>query len=404
MDEINSYKAATLDLRPDVVKFWPHDDRYAVVGTYTLLEDGPSGSEEPVSQQRVGSLNLIEVKDDEINLIQTLSTPFGVYDLQFAGEHSENLRRNDPGLFAVASSTGSIALHRLVPSRDGNSASPHPEISHVHTIQYFPEDILITSLAWHYEGQAISMTLSDGRVCLSRIDSDDWGASPPISVELMQHDFQAWHCSFIRMPTPSHSSFALVSGGDDATLRYTDTSDDQVSTLKLEVNTTHPPTYQIPWIEKKIHQAGVTAVLPIDRTQHGFLLLTGSYDDHIRLLHIPGIGRREVLAEAELGGGVFRIKLVDDRTSRPVDANDNLEYGDHREFTLLVSCMQAGARIVKLRKVERRWQFNITAKFEMNAGTLLYASDCQKAPDAEGKRTIVSTSFESRQIYLWKAS
>ena len=66
MNEITSFKAVTLDLRPDVVKFWPHDDKYAVVGTYTLLEDEPSGSEESTSQHRVGSLNLIEVKDDEM--------------------------------------------------------------------------------------------------------------------------------------------------------------------------------------------------------------------------------------------------------------------------------------------------------------------------------------------------
>lgn len=66
MAEIELFTEITLDRRPDVIKFWPHNDQYAVVGTYTLLEDGPPEKEEPVSQQRVGSLNLIQVKDDRM--------------------------------------------------------------------------------------------------------------------------------------------------------------------------------------------------------------------------------------------------------------------------------------------------------------------------------------------------
>lgn len=71
---ITEYTSLPLDLRPDVVKFWPRNDRYGVVGTYTLLEDAPSepsqekeepGEEKGVSelQTRVGSLNLIRVQN-----------------------------------------------------------------------------------------------------------------------------------------------------------------------------------------------------------------------------------------------------------------------------------------------------------------------------------------------------
>lgn len=66
MEGTGSFKAITLDRRPDVLKFWPYDDRYAIVGTYTLLEDDPSQSEEKTSQQRVGSLDLVRVVDDEM--------------------------------------------------------------------------------------------------------------------------------------------------------------------------------------------------------------------------------------------------------------------------------------------------------------------------------------------------
>lgn len=124
----------------------------------------------------------------------------------------------------------------------------------------------------------------------------------------------------------------------------------------------------------------------------GFLVITGSYDDHIRLLHCPPSGRRHVLAEAYIGGGVFRVKLAATSTTDAAQTH-----------TLIVSCMQAGARIVSLCHTGDEWHFSIAASFEQNAGTLLYASDCQAERDAAGRRTIVSTSFEDRKVYLWKA-
>ena len=66
MEDIDQFSTLTLNLRPDAVKFWPKNDQYAVVGTYTLLEDEPSGSEESAGQTRIGSLNLIQVVNDDM--------------------------------------------------------------------------------------------------------------------------------------------------------------------------------------------------------------------------------------------------------------------------------------------------------------------------------------------------
>lgn len=66
MEDIEHSTEITLDRRPDVIKFWPHNDQYAVVGTYTLLENEPLQTEESIAQQRVGSLNLIQVVDDKL--------------------------------------------------------------------------------------------------------------------------------------------------------------------------------------------------------------------------------------------------------------------------------------------------------------------------------------------------
>ena len=126
-------------------------------------------------------------------------------------------------------------------------------------------------------------------------------------------------------------------------------------------------------------------------------MITGSYDDHIRLIHCPRAGRRQVLAEENLDGGVFRIKLVE-HTTRVNSSSGKSE----QIYLLIVSCMQAGARIVRLCESEGEWHFDVEAKFDKNGGTLLYASDCQQEFDSEGRRTILSTSFEDRKLYLWK--
>jgi diphthamide biosynthesis protein 7 len=56
------------------------------------------------------------------------------------------------------------------------------------------------------------------------------------------------------------------------------------------------------------HEAGVTAILPLAND----LLITGSYDDNIRLIAAPPVGRRQVAAELNLGGGVWRLRMLDD--------------------------------------------------------------------------------------------
>ena len=145
--------------------------------------------------------------------IQTLPTPFGVYDLHFVPEGVLVDGRSE--VFAVSSSTGSVALYYI--SNEENNTLEKPKIHHIRTIQLFTEDVLITSLAFHPEGRHIAMTLSDGRVCVAAFEP-----GPDSVVEVMQHDFQAWTCSFIKHSGGEHERWGLLSGGDDAILRYTE--------------------------------------------------------------------------------------------------------------------------------------------------------------------------------------
>ena len=77
----------------------------------------------------------------------------------------------------------------------------------------------------------------------------------------------------------------------------------------LDHGSSSAPTATSRFVDRRIHLAGVTAILPLSES----LLLTGSYDDHVRLLEIPSSsqrGRVTELASLNLEGGVWRLKLL----------------------------------------------------------------------------------------------
>lgn len=179
-----------------------------------------------------------------------------------------------------------------------------------------------------------------------------------------------------------------------------------------------PPAVQ--WQDRKTHQAGVTAILPLEQApsssgveesqqqQKPLLVLTGSYDDHIRLLALPtptSFPRRpKLLAELDLGGGVWRLK---DITAAGTTTTNSSSGGDY-EYTILASCMHAGARVLRLKgpssqqqdeggEEDLEWSFEMLAAFEEHK-SMNYGSDVQPG---EGGRKIISTSFYDRLLAMW---
>lgn len=145
-------------------------------------------------------------------IIHTLPTPFGVYDLHFADHHGLVDDDDAPDVFLVGTSTGSIAVYRIVATGRGDE-DRDPEIMHVRTLQLLSKNILVTSLALHPDGRHVAMTLSHGRVCVLDLRAR-------VVASCMQHEFQAWHCAFVELGG-GRGEWGIVSGGDDATLRYT---------------------------------------------------------------------------------------------------------------------------------------------------------------------------------------
>ena len=153
--------------------------------------------------------------------------------------------------------------------------------------------ILVLSTAWHpSRAHVIGTTLSDGRVslCESSTSGELWSRDAVVHVNnIHHHDLEAWALAF-----SGESSINVLSGGDDAILQCLSVNEDLQE-------------WTLAWKDRKLHQAGVTAILPLTSD----LAVTGSYDDHIRLIAFPGNAPRpQILAEHILGGGVWRLKIV----------------------------------------------------------------------------------------------
>lgn len=160
------------------------------------------------------------------------------------------------------------------------------------------------------------MTLSDGvvAVCESGVVEGSgllpWSPSSTVTMtELTTHSLEPWTLAF------SPDASRIFSGGDDAVLHALELSSSSVSSgrtsgdhLQDDDNDEEndAPSATLLWSDRKLHEAGVTSILPLAND----LLVTGSYDDRIRLLSAPVLGRRKVLAELDLGGGVWRLKVL----------------------------------------------------------------------------------------------
>lgn len=198
--------------------------------------------------------------------------------------------------------------------------------------------------------------------------------------EILGHELEAWTLCF------SQTGKEVYSGGDDATLRYSTLAPASTSVSEEEEKGEEDflPTQ---WQDRRAHTAGVTAILPLANEKD--ILITGSYDDNIRVLSCPTIGRKQVLCEENLEGGVWRLKLL---TSAPQDG----------KYTILASCMHAGARIVEVTKHENgEWSIEVLARFEEHK-SMNYGSDVQPGSAAGGEQTIISTSFYDKLLCLWR--
>ncbi|ETS85496.1 hypothetical protein PFICI_03521 [Pestalotiopsis fici W106-1] len=276
-----------------------------------------------------------------------------------------------------------LSFLRLESASDNES----PRLSEIQALRPLGDrqDVLILSCCWHPDiPNIIAVTASSNEVHVLRLD-ESWNVIPGESL-IHCHDDQAWTAVFARRPQESADmhSFEIFSGGDDFKLLSSTCEFDSAGALS------------IPEATRQIgrHDYGVTAILPLHLSQETqeAILVTGSYDDHIRV-YVVGLASR-LLAKLDLGGGVWRLKTIS------FEADDD-GLGSWNA-TILASCMYAGARVVKFSGDWYQCKIEILARFEEHE-SMNYGSDFRISRDGKLVR-IMSTSFYDKRLCLWEFS
>ncbi|KAF2734098.1 WD40 repeat-like protein [Polyplosphaeria fusca] len=384
---VDSFTSINIPLPPCCIEFWPLRSEYAVVGTYsyeaplspneTQTSSVPIDSGDAQAGERFGSLELIRVSGNNITLAGSfregrLRKLPAILDLHFYPPHLEQ-----PTYLAAASSVGSIDIFSIVDldrseATHGLDDLPHQQdieigFKQLHSWQVSSPTTLVTSFAWHPTRPHVLFTLDTGEVGVWDVPSERL----LYSFDANKHTEIAWTAAW------DLAGVSILSGGDDCTLRYHGQSD-------------------LSWCDRRIHSMGVTAILPLQDGNKDNLFITGSYDEHIRLIQAPQSGRRTELAELILGGGVWRLQKL------PTDTRDAQALGEDGVALILASCMHGGVRVVKLaRNTDEEWRFEVLANFEAHA-SMNYATDCQPRDQSTVVRSFISTSFYDKLICKWQ--
>ncbi|KAK0764614.1 hypothetical protein N5P37_002080 [Trichoderma harzianum] len=400
---IASLQSLVLDLPPSCAEFCPAHPEYLVVGTYNLQKDDtePASAQEegdhddsaaPKPQNRNGSLIVLKVEGNDVSIVQTVMQPSALLDLRFYQDVPEY-----QNILAVVSSTGTLAMFKFDPLRDASAPLQHLTTSRCEDLD---DDVLFLQCNWHpIARRVIGVTTSTGLARLLQLD-DEWKIAKSADVDI-QNSLEAWCIAFSPTSASSHATNQPISaycGGDDSMLRYTTCHWQEEGDQDDPSSTLDTPFGSI--TVKGQHDAGVTAILPLSLStqDQGRIVVTGSYDDHLRVFaihdlhHSYGLKRVQLLADANLGGGVWRLKLVDIRTA-----------GGSTRIRILASCMYAGARLVEIVADAngQGWPCEILARFEEHK-SMNYASDVVPSPAEDGKMRVVSTSFYDKLLCLWE--
>ncbi|KAJ3260963.1 hypothetical protein HK103_006918 [Boothiomyces macroporosus] len=267
----------------DSVEFCPIPDyqQYCAIGTYQVLEQ-----EKEKETNRTGKF-MIHQTDDEFTNVFSQNTS-AILDMKW----SFQLIGGKPCL-AIVTATGDTVLYQL--DQDGK-ALEYQSLNN-------RKNVLNLAVDWknRFGGDTgLAVSQSDGNISLlsstpsGLVELEEWNA----------HDLEAWTVGF-----NYHDTSVLYTGGDDCMFKIWDIRD-----------------LNSPSLVNKKHSAGVTTVACHPSKN---LILTGSYDDHIRVwdprsMYTP-------VSTIHTGGGVWRLRF---------DPNDHTR--------ILAACMYNGFHIYSM--------------------------------------------------------
>ncbi|BFG02139.1 diphthine methyltransferase [Drosophila madeirensis] len=266
----------------DSVEWCAQDDQHAeyfACGTYQLvqLEQGEEEDDETTKKRpRKGRVYLyhFETGSGALERLQNIETA-AILDMKWLPAWS-----SDSGpLLATANALGEVEIYELLADEKQLQKRTCLALTAA-AATAAAEAPLALALDWQRDGDAVQLVVSDSKGNISHLRYTAQGELSVVGT-WNAHGFEAWTCTFDRW-TPQR----VYSGGDDCLLLAHD--------LRTE---------QRVWTNRA-HQAGVTCLL--SHPQHEHHLLTGSYDEQLRLFDTRAMKR--TLAEVNLGGGIWRLK------------------------------------------------------------------------------------------------
>ncbi|KAJ3216066.1 Diphthine methyltransferase [Dinochytrium kinnereticum] len=277
----------------DSVEFCPCLDQDIVaVGTYQLLKQVDSGSDETTAEtRRTGRLLLFKVEDRP-----SLESPVKLKEL-----HREETGaildmkwceiEDGSASLAMADSLGNISIYTLKDETLQQSFNYSNGL----------EKVLCLSLDWSprlrkdRSSAKLAVSQSDGTINVLGLSNERGLAS---TSTWKAHDFEAWIAAF-----DAYDENVIYSGGDDSRLKRWD--------MRME-----PP-----------HSAGVCSIESHPSNEN--IIGTGSYDEKFMIWDKRSM--RSPLLECHVGGGVWRFRW------HPIDPS-----------LVLTASMQNGFHVIKL--------------------------------------------------------
>lgn len=331
-------------------------DEFVIVGTYEL--DKSSG-------YRTGSL---EVYNSDLELIYFINTCGAILDVKCSS--------HVPNLIATAHSTGNVMLWKFSDKQliqlDNLQVLDTMEI--ISSVNFFPlkDDLLaltstegIIKIIDITTGKKTTVVKVQGKTEQRTDIVKEFEPLPSV------HSLECWTSEFAELAPLEN---VLFSGGDDCAIIAHDLR-----------------TKEMIWSNKSIHGGGVVAIKASTSTFRRNMptsLVTGSYDDQIRLFDLRMFKDTMQYAEnplvpniqnLNLGGGVWRF------AESPFNRNsDNIN-------DLVVCCMYDGARIVSVNNSG----FKVGMDLSKGHDSISYGCDW-------GQNYIATCSFYDKSLQLWK--
>jgi diphthamide biosynthesis protein 7 len=468
------------------VKISPAYPDYMVVGTYALLKADEQGASVGQVRTGSISIVPVAVGfkpvypgavapflDEKCLSAAVLDIHFHPADNTFLGVATSNAKVTFFRLIRHADVLARRLEMRLVLLGSVKVAEPneHGETPLITSFCWLPGPFYTRKAgAYDYHAVSFAATVSNGDVKIVRAEVAGVGIAPDPrvttgereiksvlagSVGVGKHREEAWTVTTTAISSITSSpadvdKLLILSGGDDSALIATSAYLCEIPAIDLpsarqpassgpylqEQSVMLPPDMPPSppllfrgepfhlWTDRKTHTAGVVAILPLSRSPKPSTIpiLTGSYDEHIRLFLLETTSptlKRNLILEKNLGGGVWRLKLMHESSISsitPTSPTTTLSLKTQYRALILASCMHAGVRILRLTYTSPQdppsdsdaqgWRIDILAKFTRGHESMNYGSDFRAEVDEHGKRTgeytIVSTSFYDKAVCVWK--